>query len=191
MLPVSILCRLLLLRLSSLRSLDSRKCLGLRCLMLFLDRSIFTMSDGRSDGMLFKSAKMGEHRHVSSSTLKGAVKMHVKNKSRVKGVNMSYHKTKQIKSHCSIPDDVFAGLRQMCTTNAIRTQNAKPESSGELEILSTPLYIFKMLCGLCATFNLFKMVKCDSMYNSISLLCFHSLPVFPATPHVRVCLTDR
>lgn len=61
--PVSICRRLLLLRLSSLRSLDSRNCLGLRCWMLFLDRSILTMSDGRLDGTLFKAASTAPRTH--------------------------------------------------------------------------------------------------------------------------------
>lgn len=61
--PVSICRRLLLLRLSSLRSLDSRNCLGLRCWMLFLDRSILTMSDGRLDGTLFKAASTAPGTH--------------------------------------------------------------------------------------------------------------------------------
>lgn len=62
-LPVSILCRLLLLRLSSLRSLDSRNCLGLSCRMLFPDRSSFTMSDGRSPGTLFNASKRERRRN--------------------------------------------------------------------------------------------------------------------------------
>ncbi|XP_057711050.1 coiled-coil domain-containing protein 146 isoform X2 [Corythoichthys intestinalis] len=49
--------RLVLLRLSSLRSLDCKKCLGRRCLMLLPDRSIFTMSEGSPDGTLLKPAR--------------------------------------------------------------------------------------------------------------------------------------
>lgn len=54
---MSICCRLLLLRLSSLRSLDSRNCLGLRCLMLLLDRFIFTISGGSSGGTWYRSGR--------------------------------------------------------------------------------------------------------------------------------------
>lgn len=55
--PVSICCRLLRLRLSSFRSLHVRNCWGFRCLMLFPDRSILTMSIGSPDGTWFKSTK--------------------------------------------------------------------------------------------------------------------------------------
>lgn len=61
-LPVSIWCKLLLLRLSSLRSLESRNCLALRCLTLLLDKSIFTISDGRSDGTWSKPADKDKNR---------------------------------------------------------------------------------------------------------------------------------
>lgn len=65
--PVSICCRLLRLRLSSFRSLHVRNCWGFRCLMLFPDRSILTMSIGSPDGTWFKSPKkktdgMSKHR---------------------------------------------------------------------------------------------------------------------------------
>lgn len=72
-LPVSIWCRLLLLRLSCLRSLDSRNCLGLRCLMLLLDRLIFTMSVGRSSGTWVKPAEREREKETSirSSAVRG------------------------------------------------------------------------------------------------------------------------
>lgn len=76
LLPVSIWCRLLLLRLRSLRSLDSTKCFGLRCFILLLDRSILTMSDGRSGGMLIKSAD-----RKSSETLGLQLSWYLKDKS--------------------------------------------------------------------------------------------------------------
>lgn len=60
--PVSMCCRLLLLRLSSFRSLDIRNCRGFSCPMLFPDRSIFTMSDGSPDGTWFKSVGKQKNR---------------------------------------------------------------------------------------------------------------------------------
>lgn len=52
-LPVSMRSRPLLLRFRSFRSLTARKSLGLSCVMLLKDRSIFTMLAGMSAGTLF------------------------------------------------------------------------------------------------------------------------------------------
>lgn len=55
--PVSILSRLLPLRFRSFRSLTVTNSLGLSCLMLFLDRSSLTISNGISAGTVLSSAK--------------------------------------------------------------------------------------------------------------------------------------
>lgn len=85
----------------------------------------------------------------------------------------------------------------MCTTNDIRTQSANSQNHQKIcnSNLSASLYIFKMLCGLCAIFNLFKMessvTACITIYHlRARKQCFHSLPVFPAL-HILACMFEE
>lgn len=125
LLPVSMWFRLLPLRLSSFSSLDSRNCFGLRCFMLLLDRSIFTMSDGRSDGMLFKPAEGERCRRIRPSAFTIP---------RLKGQTW---KTKCIYNHACWQRPEAANISGTLT---------------EME-MCLHLYAFEMGCRLCAAFS--------------------------------------
>lgn len=76
-LPVSMRSRLLLLRLRSLRSLEARNSLGFRCPMVLLEKSIFTMSEGRSAGMVLRSGE-GERKGIKEANEgQGGRRVHV------------------------------------------------------------------------------------------------------------------
>lgn len=145
LLPVSIWCRLLLLRLRSLRSLDSTKCFGLRCFILLLDRSILTMSDGRSGGMLIKSAD-----RKSSETLGLQLSWYLKDKS------FYYHQCTQKKRY------VNRGCEHFRLFNSDRN-------------VSASLWLQDGLQVVCNFLHFQDVVKGDIMYDNISLICQRAL----------------
>lgn len=121
--------------------------------MLFLDRSIFTMSEGRLDGTLFKATKRQEAQKTHWL-------VHCKDVKHEKKGSLAV---------------LFATVEARNLSDALQDHRR-----GWKFNRSASVQVFKMLCGLFATLNL---PKYDGMHDNISLLgkCFHSVQCLTRT----------
>lgn len=157
--PVSIICRLLLLRLSSFRSLDMTNCRPFRCLMLFPDRSILTMSDGSPEGTWFRSAKKKKNQTRRQNIRRSLCQDH----------------TKKMMT------------RPKMAASGISFQKRLQKHLGKLRISVGGLRGFQDVVWVAATVNVFKMQRSLTTWTAIfppptkvhTLHFFHVWPLRP------------